>query len=79
MHENGLVGTFWRLRWAKADEKARLFVVLGRDKTRDKHQYFLLDVERKLGFWGTPSGWGDEFRVWFPGDSLRSMDPARDA
>ena len=79
MRTDKLSGTFWRLRYPNEWDLNRVFVCLGRDITKEKHQYFLFDLTRGLGFWGTPSGWGDTFLTWFPGEALRSMDPDRDA
>ena len=75
-----LVGTFWRLRYAdNSREKASVFVVLGRDTNRNKHQFFLLDLEKLEGFWGAPTSLDTMFYVWFPGYSLRSMERDEDS
>lgn len=77
MRKSELVGTFWRLRYPHWWELKELtFVVLGVDVGREKHQHLVLNVDEGKAYWGTPTSTGETLHVWFPGDSLRSMDPA---
>ncbi len=71
-----LFGTFWKLRYFDPRHLGD-FVVVGYDPSRaDGHCYLLLSLETGAPYWGTSLSDGSLLHVWFPGDSLRSMDRA---